>query len=414
MEETNLLNNWKVPISSIVALLFLAWEAHSTAPISQPQEVTVVEGGEDLWPQETMMVANDFPFLVHFSAAHGLDNESRKSAPVVVLIPGANSLARIFYGGPDQSESDFLTYWLNELGHHVIAISYPLVTEAEIFDKAYPNFTTQAWGSGAALITRSIMADADLSGNVIGAVWSMGGKSVQPFSEMADKLGLKHELHIALASTPPLYNSSRMGRPIVMHETGTILRRPGAPRALRELAALATYNEREVPIIPSDQLARDYTGHTPAQITGRGLRYREDTDEIVRDVWADMQDTRFYAINFPLVGTVIPSWPADARHVLTDHATWGYFNSNTIFHNYLGGSEGAGSLTKHQIKQAQALARQASEKLRVDVEGNHFFFVGRKGAQATAQAIQSLRSSASELKASFNAILSPSATKHRD
>ena len=150
----------------------------------------------NLWDGEEVRMGAGYPFIAKFVAAE-------RDAPLVVFIPGARSLARIAYGGHEGGlDEDFLAYWLNREGYNFLGISYPVLTADGAFDEAHPDMTVRAWGHGSAEITKAVMEERGLTGPVIVAVWSMGGKSVQPFAEAAAELGIDLDFHVALAATP--------------------------------------------------------------------------------------------------------------------------------------------------------------------------------------------------------------------
>lgn len=350
----------------------------------------------DLWDGEEVRMGAGYPFIAKFIGVE-------RDAPLVVFIPGARSLARIAYGGHEGGpEEDFLAYWLNRDGYNFLGISYPVLTDDGAFDEAHPDLTVRAWGQGSAEITKAVMEEQRLTGSVIVAVWSMGGKSVQPFAEAAAELGIDLDFHVALAATPPLPNAGNMSARVAMHESGLGLRPDGAAAAVSALAANARENDRSE-IIPADILNSHYIGHWPVQLTGTGLRYDGQLHTIYRDHWADMQDTKFYALDFPLVAMIVPGQD-DPRHAVMDRATWGYINSNTLFFGYAGGEQQTRNLPEDRFNRLRDLARDAYSRLAIDIGGNHFFFVGAKGARETVAAIRVLEERVHQLKADLAAI----------
>ena len=350
----------------------------------------------NLWDGEEVRMGAGYPFIAKFIAAE-------TDAPLVVFIPGARSLARIAYGGHEGGlEEDFLAYWLNREGYNFLGISYPVLTDDGAFDEAHPGMTVRAWGYGSAEITKAVMEEQGLTGPVIVAVWSMGGKSVQPYAEAAAELGIDLDFHVALAATPPLPNTVNMNARVAMHDSGLGLRPDGAAAAVSALAANARENGRSE-IIPADILNSHYIGHWPVQLTGTGLRYDGQLHTIYRDHWADMQDTKFYALDFPLVAMIVPGQD-DPRHAVMDRATWGYINANTLFFGYAGGEQQTRNLPEDRFNKLRDLARDAHSRLAIDIGGNHFFFVGEKGARETVAAIRELEERVHQLKADLAAI----------
>ena len=102
--------------------------------------------------------------------------------------------------------------------------------------------------------------------------------------------------------------------------------------------------------------------------------------------------------NYPLVAMLVPGQD-DPRHAVMDRATWGYINSNTLFFGYAGGEQQARNLPEDQFNKLRDLARDAHSRLAIDIGGNHFFFVGEKGARETVAAIRELEERVHQLKA---------------
>ncbi|NNC99064.1 MAG: hypothetical protein HKN85_02675 [Gammaproteobacteria bacterium] len=352
---------------------------------------------QNLWEGEEYRKAKDYPFITKLLVVD-------KDAPLVVFTPGKGALARVGYGGHEGGlQQDFLAHWLNELGYNFLGISYPLLTKGHAFEEAEPTFTVRAWGRGMAEITRDIRQEQGLTGRIIHTAWSMGGKSAQPFSESAKALGLELDFFVSLASTPPIPGILGMNAEAPKHQSGLVKLPESGPTGDKGLKPAETIIGRV--IIPHDVLLTDYLGHTPVQLVARGLRFNEENNEFVRDHWADMQDTKFYDIdNFPMVAMIIPQDKYDHRHTLTDRATWGYYITHKML-RLAGSAKQIIGMDDAKFARLSELVNSAPDRLAVNIEGNHFFFIGEHGAKATAEAIKVLDGRMANVKREFEALV---------
>ena len=83
----------------------------------------------------------------------------------------------------------------------------------------------------------------------------------------------------------------------------------------------------------------------------------------------------------------------------------GYINANTLFFGYNGGEQQSRTLPEERFSKLRDLARDAYTQLAIDIGGNHFFFVGEKGARETAAAIRELEARVHRLKVNLRAVL---------
>jgi hypothetical protein len=149
----------------------------------------------DVYPGESVQMSAGSPALVKF-----IRGEPTK--PLVVLIPGAAHTARIFYGGhPGGRETDFVAYWLKQLGFNVLAISYPIHTESPVMDMAVPGFGILDWGRQGALLAKDVIEREHLSNHVVIIGWSMGGRILGPFMQSAASAGLTVDLFVSFSAT---------------------------------------------------------------------------------------------------------------------------------------------------------------------------------------------------------------------
>jgi pimeloyl-ACP methyl ester carboxylesterase len=332
---------------------------------------------------EEVTTAGGYPALVRF-----VPGEPEQA--LVVFVPGAHHTARIAYGGHEGSQDeDFLAHWLVEEGYNFLGVSYPIATENPVMKRAHPEFTAQDWGRQTAEIARRIVDEHGLSNRIIVIGWSMGGKIVQPVSEAAEEEGLDLDFYLSFAATPPLTGAITMNADIAMADSGYADRSDLYAGWLGQLADNNADNGGRTIIDERTYLA-DYVGDMSINLQGYGLRYRDG--EFVRDHWADVEDFKSYDFaSLPTIAMIMPNEVADGRHALTDQANWGLFLTNKIMHGDIGGSEvDLDALPEERWFALIDLVRAAPERLGVESNGNHFFFVGEAGARETARAVRTL------------------------
>jgi hypothetical protein len=331
---------------------------------------------------EEVMTGAGYPALVKFIPGD-------PDQALVVFVPGAHHTARIAYGGHDGArDEDFLAYWLVEEGYNFLGVSYPIATETPVMKEAHPEFTARDWGRQAAEIAKDFVDEHDLSDRIIVIGWSMGGKIVQPVSEAAEDAGLEVDFYLSLSATPPLTGLISMDTDIAMADSGYADRSNLYPGWLEQLADNNADNGGRT--IDERTYLADYVGDMSINLQGYGLRYRDG--KFVRDHWADVEDYKSYDFaSLPTIAMIMPNEPADGRHALTDQANWGLYLTNKIMHGDIGRSEiDLEEMPEERWFALIDLVRAAPERLSLEANGNHFFFVGEAGARETARAVRTL------------------------
>jgi len=356
-----------------------------------------IANASTLWPGEEKQTATGYPAIVKF-----VKGDANK--PLVVFIPGAHHSARIAYGHEASRKQDFLEFWFHEQGYNFLAISYPIETKSGLMDKAYPDFTIQAWGIQAAEITQKTIKDNALNGRIILLGWSMAGKVAQPFSAKAKEVGLDIDFYVSLAATPPIIGLVAMNTKIPMAPSGMADRSKDIPKWYAQVKSNESLNgNRE--IIPWPIFENEYTGNISVQLQGYGLRYKKGEKEFVTDHWEDIQDAKPYDYaNFPLVTIIMPTKAVDGRHAMTDTSAWAVFITNKITQSYCKGVD-LNKLSESKFRSLMDLTRNAPQRLSSEVVGNHFFFVGESGARNTVVQVLNLEQRVHALKEELSAIL---------
>lgn len=326
--------------------------------------------------------------------------------PLIVAVPGGRSTARLFYGIHEgRNEEDFLAHWLIKQGYSFLGISYPLEIKAAVFDKAYPTFSVQDWGKQITQITQTVIKEHHLEKDFILCGWSMGGKTALPVAKFAPDFDLNLLAFIALAATPAIPGLTSW------REIGNIKRPNGYwatvedfPRETGQIKENALLNGVE-DIIPKEILLEYYLGHNPIGLLATGYRYKDG--EFYRDVNEDIEDNMAEEFaEYPLLATIYPSETSDARHALTDSYTWAMVLVNRIYFYYFNKMGYIPqNLPKEKWQQLNNLLENIATRLSQKIpQGNHCFFIGKKGAKATALAIHTLIQELNKLQLELNQI----------
>lgn len=300
-----------------------------------------------LYPGERVEQLAGYPAMVRF-----YKGDPKK--PLLIFVPGQSHLARISYGAPSTRPEDFLAYWLQKEGYNFLAVSFPVATAHPVFDKAYPDFTGEAWGQQIALAAQQAIQENGLTNQVVLLNWSMGGRAMEIATVESRKLGLDVVAGISMAATPPIPRETPKAAGGMLHKEDSSGR-------------LSMIHDDEADnghvIIPSDLYTSEFVGDMPNNLASY---------------------SSFDLSGFPLVAVLMDSKQADAGHALGDPSAWAFINGRTMSRM---GSAVAKNLSPEKWDALLQLERTMDSRLRTPVGGNHFFFVGEKGARNAAEAI---------------------------
>ncbi|KAJ6513261.1 thioesterase domain protein [Mycena sanguinolenta] len=338
---------------------------------------------------EILDVVAGYPCLYRYSAGNS------NGKPLLVFLPGGFHLARIAYGGHEGSRpEDFLVHWLNREGFNVLAISYPLQTEPEIMPATCPGFRTRDWGQQAAEVTKGVIEAHQLPTEILLGVWSMAGRVVVPFTKAAEAMGVRVQLCVALAATPGFTGSLLRGKKVASSvqcsNAGYASSTTFAKACHAQIRAQAALNDIDSAEIMSEAaFMRDYCGNTPVSLLGYTLKYDSDSASFVDDAGLSAADSQMGEFaSFPWIATLYPDSELDARHTLVDKAAWGFIFTMKLTTMVEIAKIKRGAFGESWQRVA-AFVAAIPERLSARIEGNHFFFVGEKGARETAKMIAS-------------------------
>ncbi|KAJ5101167.1 hypothetical protein N7456_007219 [Penicillium angulare] len=337
-----------------------------------------------LYPGEILETIAGFPTIYHYQPA--LNPTVGK--PLIVCVTGGLHLARIFYGGHDgYNPDDFLSHRLAELGFGVLSLSYPTETTPSIMPVTGANFRLPDWGAQAAETVKLVIEQNELPRSVVLISWSMGGRMVVPFNISAKERGIIVEQYIGFSATPGISRIRPLPPGMVCSSEGYFHVPSHTGAFYQQLEEMEEYTGHE--IIPREIYLREYVGGTPINLIGMGLKY-DGQGSFIRDEVPHEQDSQVFNIsNLPLISSIYPTSILDARHALSDKATWGFLLTYAI-EARLGKTTLLKTQDKSKWQSLMNIVHEAPDRLSAPVGGNHFFFAGEKGVRETADRIEKL------------------------
>ena len=333
-----------------------------------------------LFPVEVLDHVTDLPCLYRYIPAD-------KTKPLVVLIPGGAHTARIFYGGHlGHDPEDFLATWLTTMGFGALGISYPLENEPELMPAVAPGFRINEWGRQSAEVTKKVVDENQLCGDVVLVGWSMGGRLLVPYSRAARNLGLKVQLFVSLSATPglPGIRPPPPGMRCTKAGYATFTTMPDLFMA--QLHEQEHINNGKV-IIPPQIYFKQYYGHTPVSLLGWSLKFNGESG-FADDKWSSVEDAAAHDFAcLPWISTLWPTSQLDARHGLSDKATWAFMLTQRLTATFERMPQLPAASSSRWNDEILGFVHSAAESLSASVRGNHYMFIGRSGAKATAEGI---------------------------
>ena len=348
----------------------------------------LIQNSPNLYPGEQMFNSAGFPTLAKFEKG----NENK---PLVVFIPGYDNTARIAYGYPGDNPKDFLDYWLLKEGYSFLGISFPL--ENKVFSGDNTQFNMNAWANQIANVTNYYLTSNKMNKNIIFITWSYSGVIVPTAVQALENKGINVEFCTAFESLPPIFHSHTNN--IFSQKNEKDLTSTGyvsMDKTFKNLFLTLLSQQNMLnghTIIPIDVYLNQITGNNPV-IT---LNVEKNNGEYVVSNPVQENPSEIDYSVYPICTTITGNATLFNSHVLLDNATWTFVNTKSIMANQLKGVDYT-KLTSKQWSNIQSLVNTLPSTLHMQVNGTHFFFVGEKGAQATAQNISIFSSRVANLK----------------
>ena len=354
---------------------------------------------------EKLVKANGYPVLSRYD--HG-----DPAQPLVVFLPGGGHLARIAYGHPGACPDDFLAHWIARKGNPFLALSHP--TDASVYDEVFPDMTSTDWAHAVAqVIARTLDRRQISSRRILLIGWSMGGKVLPVLALAAKRHGFAIEMFAALASMPPLPGFSNF-TPGGERLTSRGLWQVDAPLpgGLTRLARWREELRRQdalngAVVVSEADYRKFYFCNSPIGLRGERQRYRAGAVE--DDLPTAIADTAGLDwASYPITGVIAPTDHRDAGHTLTGPLLWAGINARALYQGIVEPALADGCRSApERWPEVLRLYDELPSTLSRRVEGGHFFFLGRNGAEATVRQLFSLRQSARSLRGRLTDLMRP-------
>jgi hypothetical protein len=305
--------------------------------------------------------------------------------PLIIFVPGSAHLARISYGYAGCKEEDFLSYWFHKKGYSFLGVSYP--TDNAVYTKIYPFFSIKDWGKQVASLARNMVDENHLSTHIVVLGWSMAGNIEESVQEALSNQHLILDAFIGLSAVQPLNSvlpNPEYG-PDKILPNYLLERKSAANLYLKMLAEQNTYNGHE--IIPVKIYLNDVVGNYPVALHADGYRLNKNTFEFNQQKTFEDTGVFDYA-HTPWIGLINDDATDLVKIALIDPSGWSFLRNEMLFHQYVSYM----SIEKNPNKYAvvKRMLGQIPQHFSDTVHGNHFFFVGKKGARETAQKVEIL------------------------
>lgn len=422
------------------------------------------EGPEPtLFPGEVVDTIDGHDCLYKYVApkiGHEQNENSRSPRPLIVLIPGGCHNGRVFYGGHDDfDETNFLSFWLSEIGFPSLTVSYPL-QQCDKFAPMRadaPGFRISDWGRQSALATKKVIqANKDLSHrDIILAAWSMGGRILGPYMNQAlEGTQLRVRLFISLSATPGVGGLRPVPPGISCTSNGYATCAGLRENFVRQIDEQGVANSCDMQaeisdtqskciseqtttlqsrmvsweIIPEHVFSACYYGYAPVSLHGWQLAHSQcpetGSHNFMPDRWGAEEDAapaNFHSL--PWMASISGTTAVDARHVLLDRPAWEHLNAQrltSVWEEHAARwnrrpkcqeTDGKAARSGNPIDAAWQRYKSFVEsygrryQLHEQVHGNHYFFLGRKGAEQTAILVNQLWERSCGLQTELDTVL---------
>ncbi len=364
LSDTKLLLNFTKKFNFFVFLLFLI-----LYPLSAKTSAL-------LYPGEKLLTINGTQTLTKF-----IKGDSNK--PLIIFVPGNSHLARIGYGYPSGYPKDFLSYWLHQKGYSFLGISYPI--DNPVYAKVYPAFSIKNWGNQVAEAAKQIINENKLSHHIIVVGWSMGGSIEKTVNVAAKQKGLIVDLFIGLSAVPPLPYIMQPGPFKVdkMLPNGLADRRQLYPWFIHVIEDQNKLNHHV--IIPTNIYLTQFLGNIPIAIGAEGYHYQNG--KFVYDIAKTLEDGGVFKFkDTPWIALIRDDSSLLMNISFIDPSFWNFLRMEMIYQVYLVQVD-LSKLSSLRWNQLKKIIDKLPNELISTVHGNHFFFVGEKGAMDTADKI---------------------------
>jgi len=230
--------------------------------------------------------------------------------------------------------------------------------------------------------------------------WSMGGSVEETVNVALKKRGLTLDLFIGLSAVPPLPYVMQAGP----YDTNKILPNKLADRSIltpifvKMVEEQSQYHQHD--IIPKDIYQDEFLGNFPTALSAEGYHYQNG--KFIYNINQTLADGGvFNFADTPWIALIRDDSPSTAKLSLIDPAIWNYLRAEMVYKNYLA-NQALSSLPRDKWEAISKMIDTLPQQLTMTVHGNHFFFVGEKGARETAEDVDELISRVKKISLSFH------------
>lgn len=349
----------------------------------------------NIYENEEIRIGNTFPSLVRFT-------KGESSKPLVVFFPGWSHLGRISYGFPECDEKQFLAYWVSKKGYSFLATSYPI--DHPVYDKAYPSFTLSDWGDMVAQIANTYISEQGLKKDIIAINWSASGQVIRPFNVACKNKGINLKFTLGIEATPGLQVPRDRTKGLRKTKKNLISTKNFLYDLFwSEIEEQSSRNEQE--IITKKQFYKYFLGDIPIGICGTNEFFLDG--KFVDDPIKAERDKGFFSFaEYPMVAIVSGNSALFPYHPIVDKYTWGFLMVRKIYHDFIVQSQSKGEvLSEKKMKVLLKFIDKIPNRLSLNIPGNHFLFVGKKGARSVANCLDKFDGEIEQIKAELSGIL---------
>ncbi|MEM7007713.1 MAG: hypothetical protein AAF462_01095 [Thermodesulfobacteriota bacterium] len=344
---------------------------------------------------EEIRFGKGYPSLIRFF-------KGDPAKPLVVFFPGWSYLGRISYGFPGCDEKQFLAYWITRKGYSFLATSYPI--DHPVYQKVYPSFTLTNWGEMVAQITDEIISEHGLNNKVINIHWSAAGQVIRPFNVACKERGVDIKYSLGIETTPALNIPSDRQKGLRKTRKKLVsIKYPLYDLFWQEITEQCSINDYD--IMTKNQHNKYFLGDIPVGITGTSQFYINE--KFVEDPVKAQQDKGFFSFaQYPLVAVISGNSTLAPYHPIVDKYTWGFLMVRKIYHDTIVNAQRSGvALGKSKLKCLLNFVDNIPNRLSTNIAGNHFLFVGKKGAKAVSNALEKFELETDKIMSDISGIL---------
>lgn len=348
-----------------------------------------------IYENEEIRFGHGYPSLIRF-----YKGDTKK--PLVVFFPGWSHLGRISYGFPGCDEKQFLAYWITKKGYPFLSSSYPI--DHPVYNKVYPQFTLTDWAEMVAQIVEEIITEHGLKKEIISINWSAAGQVIRPFNVAVNKRGINLKFTLCTEASPAMQFPQDRSKGLRKTKKNLVSAKSFLYDFFwKEIQEQCSMNRQE--IMDKKQYYRYFLGDIPIAITGANEFYVDGKFEV--DPLKAEKDKSFFSFaEYPMVAIISGKSKLVPYHPIVDKYTWGFLMVRKIYHDTIVSRQSKGAVfTEPTLRDLLKFIDTLPNRLSKRVPGNHFVFIGKKGARTIANSLERFDLEIDKIKSDLSGIL---------